>query len=233
MIDRPAPDAGGRQDRIRLALGDDRGRRVVFLSHCLLNENTRYLGGAFRPGAVTEVVEPFLRDGTGICQMSCPEQAAWGGVLKRHLLRFYCRPALRPVARAALPLFVAYTKLRYRFLARRVAREISDYVASGFEIVGVVGVGTSPSCGVVTTLDMAQMLEMIVGCPLARIDRRVMNGQVAVHARRGRGLFAAALVGELARRGLQVPVLEHDLRSEWPDSELAAGAHRVGATRSR
>ena len=29
-------------------LRDERGRRVVFLSHCLLDENVRYLGGAFR-----------------------------------------------------------------------------------------------------------------------------------------------------------------------------------------
>jgi predicted secreted protein len=49
----------------------------VFVSHCLLNENTRYLGGAFRPGAVGEVVDTYLRAGTGICQLPCPEQLAW------------------------------------------------------------------------------------------------------------------------------------------------------------
>ena len=42
-------------------LADERSGRVVFLSHCLLNQNTRYLGGAFRPGAVDEVVEPLPR----------------------------------------------------------------------------------------------------------------------------------------------------------------------------
>ena len=39
----------------------------MFVAHCLLNENTRYLGGAFRPGAVDEVVDIYLRAGTGIC----------------------------------------------------------------------------------------------------------------------------------------------------------------------
>ena len=51
---------------MRSKLRDERSGRVVFVSHCLLNQNTRYLGGAFRPGAVHEVVDPYLRDGTGI-----------------------------------------------------------------------------------------------------------------------------------------------------------------------
>jgi predicted secreted protein len=66
-----------RPSRVR-RLQDERSGRVVYVSHCLLNENTRYLGGAFRPGAVDEVVETYLRDGTGICQLPCPEQLAWG-----------------------------------------------------------------------------------------------------------------------------------------------------------
>lgn len=68
---------GRRVDRLQARLRDERSRRIVFLSHCLLNENTRYLGGAFRPGAVDEVVGSYLRDGTGICQLPCPEQQAW------------------------------------------------------------------------------------------------------------------------------------------------------------
>ena len=67
---------------------DKRSRRVIFLPHCLLNENTRYLGGACRAGAVEEIVQPCLEAGLGIIQMRCPEQFAWGGILKRGLLKF-------------------------------------------------------------------------------------------------------------------------------------------------
>ena len=87
------------RSRLRPKLADERSDRVVFLSHCLLNQNTRYPGGAFRAGAVMEVVEPYLRDGAGICQMPCPEQAAWGGVGKRYLVFGRGRPRLRPLAR--------------------------------------------------------------------------------------------------------------------------------------
>lgn len=59
------------------------------VSHCLLNQNVRYLGGAACPGVVPATVDAFIRNGTGLYQMPCPEQAAWGGVLKRYVLRFY------------------------------------------------------------------------------------------------------------------------------------------------
>jgi hypothetical protein len=49
-------------------LKDDRSKKVVFVSHCLLNENARYLGGAVRPGCVDEVVDELQRQGMGIVQ---------------------------------------------------------------------------------------------------------------------------------------------------------------------
>jgi predicted secreted protein len=64
---------------------DERSRKVIFLSHCLLNENTRYAGGATRRGIVEEVIRPCLVEGLGVVQMPCPEQIAWGGVLKPRL----------------------------------------------------------------------------------------------------------------------------------------------------
>jgi hypothetical protein len=38
-------------------LKDERSKRVIFVSHCLLNENTRYLGGAFRRGCADKFVD--------------------------------------------------------------------------------------------------------------------------------------------------------------------------------
>jgi hypothetical protein len=216
--------------RLQASLQDERSGRVVFLSHCLLNENTRYLGGAFRPGAVDEVVGVYLRAGTGICQMPCPEQLAWGGVLKRDLLFLYARPWLRPLLRLFVPALSAYTGARYRLLARRVARQIIDYQRSGFDVVGVVGVDASPTCGVTTTLDLDAALSAVVGCPLARLDRGFMNDTVVNgSARPGRGLFIEALSGALARRGARVPLLSHDLRSELPASPFTPGPHPAGA----
>ncbi len=57
-------------------LCDERGRRVVLVSHCLLNENTRYAGGATRPGAVVEIIDELIAAGCGIHQLPCPERLA-------------------------------------------------------------------------------------------------------------------------------------------------------------
>ena len=69
------------------SLKDSRSGKVIFLSHCILNENTRYLGGACRGGVIREIVEQCLDKDIGIVQMPCPEQIAWGGVTKRLMLQ--------------------------------------------------------------------------------------------------------------------------------------------------
>ena len=130
-------------------LKDERSKRVIFVSHCLLNENTRYLGGAFRRGCVDELVDFFQQEGLGIYQMRCPEQQAWGGVLKRHLSPFYGSKGtiLYRLRHVLLPLFLLYTCWVYRRLAKEVVKDVEDYLRSGFEVIGIVGVGGSPSCG--------------------------------------------------------------------------------------
>jgi predicted secreted protein len=194
-------------------LADERSRRVVVLSHCLLNQNVRYLGGAWSPGVVPDAVEPFIREGIGISQMPCPEQVVWGGVLKRLVVRFYgSRRTWAYRLRGVLfPLFLFYTRWRYRQLARRVAREIEDYVRSGFEVVEIVGVGDSPSCGVRHTLDLARSLPIVAEFDVASIERRAFNDQ-AVRACivDGQGLYMRALRARLERRGLSIAARDHD-----------------------
>jgi uncharacterized protein YbbK (DUF523 family) len=198
-------------------LKDDRSKRVIFVSHCLLNENTRYLGGAFRRGCLDELVDSFQQEGLGISQMRCPEQRAWGGVLKRYLLPIYGSRGtlLYRLRHLLLPLFLRYTRWRYRRLAKEVVRDIEDYVRSGFEVVGIVGVGGSPSCGVCTTLDLRRSLEVVAGCPLARLDRRVMNEEaVAACLSEGEGLFVAAVQRRLRHQRLSIRWYEHELLRE-------------------
>ena len=197
-------------------LSDARGNRVVFLSHCLLDENVRYLGGAFHSGATPDVL-PLLSGGVGICQMPCPEMRAWGGVHKRSLLRGYglCDTHLYPLRRILFRLFVLHTRLRYWRLARSVARDIEQYHEAGVTVLGVVGIGGSPSCGVCHTLDLSRSFETVARCPLAQIDRRTINER-AVRACRvqGEGMFVHALRKRLAGRRLEIPFLEHDLIAE-------------------
>jgi predicted secreted protein len=198
-------------------LDDDRAKQVAFVSHCLLNENVRYLGGAFRPGGVAEVIDELQSRGVGICQMPCPEQHAWGGVLKRRMLRAYGArdTVLYRFRGPLLRLFVLYTRIVYRRLARLVGRQIADYERSGFAVIGIIGVGASPSCGVRTTLDMRRSLEVIARTPVEQADRKAINRDAVVACREaGSGLYIAALKRELRRRRLTTALLEHDLVAE-------------------
>ena len=198
-------------------LPDARSREVVLVSHCLLNENARYLGGAFHSGpAVPEALE-LLKTGIGIHQMPCPERCAWGGVLKSYMLSAYGLDD-SPLRRVRWPLYWAFrqwTKLRYRLLARRIARDIADYQRAGIAVRAVIGVGASPSCGVHTTLDMRRSFAAAASCPLATITPDMVNGRVVRDCRvAGEGLFIRALKRQLQRRNLHVPFAEHDLIAE-------------------
>lgn len=200
-------------DRLR----DQRGRRVVLVSHCLLNQNTRYAGGATRAGAVAELVDELIGAGYGIHQLPCPERLAWGGVLKRHSLRLYHSKGgpLYPLRAVLLRGFVWWTRIVYWRLARQVAHDVTDYERSGVAVEGIVGIGASPSCGVTTTLDLRASLEVVAACRAAALTRDVMNEQAVLGCRRpGEGLFIKALDRQLKRHGLTVPALEHDLAAE-------------------
>jgi hypothetical protein len=149
--------------------------------------------------------------------MPCPEEHAWGGVLKRRMLRAYGAGGtfLYRFRGPLLRLFILYTRLVYSRLARRVARQIDDYERSGFTVIGVIGVGASPSCGVDTTLDIRRSFEAIAHTPPESVDRKTINRDAVIACRvAGSGFYIRSLRRQLARRGLTPPLLEHDLVAE-------------------
>lgn len=205
-----------REIEISERLADERGKRVALVSHCLLNENTRYAGGAFHSGAVPELIE-LQRRGIGVHQMPCPEQRAWGGVLKRRMLRAYGSEGslLYRFRAPLLRLFILYTRVLYRRLARQVVEDIADYESAGIEVVAIVGVGASPSCGVSTTLDLRRSFEVVATCPIASLDRTWLNQRAIVDCRSaGEGLFVRTLKRQLANAGERIPLIEYDLVAE-------------------
>ena len=196
-------------------LRDRRGEKVIFLSHCLLNENTRYLGGAPRSGPVPEIVRACVDRGIGIVQLPCPEAHAWGGVLKRRLLAFFgARGTVRyRVGIALLPVMLLYTRAVYRRLAREAARQMRDLVESGIDVIGIVGIDASPSCGVNLTLQIRRSLEAL-GALRDDATGSEVNDIVRAAVVGGEGLFVTSLRRQLARLGMTVPFGAHDLLRE-------------------
>jgi uncharacterized protein YbbK (DUF523 family) len=202
-------------------LDDVRSRRVALVSHCLLDQNTRYPGGAVCPGVVAGAVQPFLDDGVGLLQMPCPEQRTWGGVRRPPVLWVLRHRRLARALRPLLPVVRRYLRWRYAGLARGVARDAADAVAAGQQVVAVVGVAGSPSCGLRTTMDLEVALERVSRSRDEVTARWLSEDVVAAAERPGAGLFVQALQERLAARGIKAPFTEHRLPTEA--SELESG----------
>lgn len=204
-------------NRIRKIFEDKRSNRVIFLSHCILNENARYFGGAFRRGAIEELVGPLVEQGIGLIQMKCPEQSAWGGVHKKHLWNFLGskRRLLYRFRGVVVPLFRAYTRVKYRRLAREVLNEIAEYNKAGGEIIGLVGVDGSPSCGVLKSLEMKCAAEILASTDPHSADRLIFNNTLySKCVVNGPGIFIEELDRLLKRRGIVLRFYSIDIISE-------------------
>jgi predicted secreted protein len=125
---------GSFSDAYRLGyvfLSDKRKRRVIFISHCWLNINTRFPEGSAFEGANVPLIKTLLDSGLGIIQMPCPEYECLG------LEKWDYGEVIKDDLRAC-----------FRKQAEVVLKQIKNYLALGFEIVGILGMNPSPSCGV-------------------------------------------------------------------------------------
>jgi predicted secreted protein len=201
---------------LQRSLKDSRSGKVIFLSHCILNENTRYLGGACRAACIREIVEKCLDKDIGIVQMPCPEQIAWGGVTKRLMLLAYGAKGtlFYRILSLFFPVFLLYTRVIFRRLARETAGQIRDYLASGFSVVGVMGIDGSPSCGVSKTLDMRRSFESAACIDVESVTVEQMNSIISECLIDGRGIFMDMLQKELGKLLIHIPFTAHDLISE-------------------
>lgn len=206
-------------EQIRQKLKDERSMEVIFMSHCLLNINTRYFGGAWRRGCVNEIVTDAIEKRTGIVQIECPEQRAWGGVLKKYMwMPFDSKHPL--FYRLLLPLFIRYTRVVYRRIAVSLVKNIQGYIRSGFAVKGVIGVDGSPTCGVSTRLAMARCFEYLSGSKMASLKRDTFNNELyATCSEEGSGIFIEELKKLLNKKRLYIPVYAHSLIDEMKEAK--------------
>jgi predicted secreted protein len=154
---------------------DARSRRVVVVTHCILNANAKYGGGASYPGANTAFLEPYLRDGVGIVQLPCPESSFLGmsrwamtrGQYDTTAYRRHCAQILAPTLDT-----------------------LEEFSAAGYAIDAVWGVKGSPSCGVTETHEGYEGGEVGGSPSCARVA--------------GMGVYMTVLAQLLAERGLGI-----------------------------
>jgi predicted secreted protein len=128
---------------------DARSKAVVFVAHCMLNQNSISDGTASYPGPIREILELLCGSDVGIVQMPCPELVCLG--LDRGNIEGGKSPVLEENTRIRKLMSRSPAAGKIRQLAQQLVIQISEYRKYGFDIRGIVGVNRSPTCGVDTT----------------------------------------------------------------------------------
>ena len=157
---------------------DGRSKRVIFLAHCLLNQNAISDGTAVSPASFQAVIRLLLDAEVGIVQMPCPELCCLG--LDRGNIHGADSPVTVENTRIRESLGQDGPRRQLEALAGQVAHQILEYRKYGFAVLGIIGADRSPTCGVETTSDQGVELP-------------------------GRGVFMGALCRALERRGISLP----------------------------
>ncbi len=157
---------------------DNRSKKIIFVSSCLLNTNNKVRGLARYPGMCKEVFDTLHRYDLGIQQMDCPETLFIGinrwwytkNLYDTHGFRTHCREC-----------------------AERVVTYMEEYKRAGYKTVGVLSCDGSPTCGVsITSYD-----ENWGGSPIElEYNDAIIEGQ---------GVYIEELREEIKNRGLEVP----------------------------
>ena len=128
-------------------VNDKRSKKIALVAYCILNQNSRVLGLAERPSAITEIVEFLVRMDVGIIQMACPE-LTYAGILRKSQTKDEYDNVM--------------FKDHCRKIAEEIARQIQEYAKCEIKLKIVIGVDGSPSCGVTDSGILIEELRSIL-----------------------------------------------------------------------
>lgn len=172
-------------------------KKILFVSHCLLNTAAKVVMYNDREMAEEEALrlrflKKALAAGVQFVQLPCPEFLLYGRRRWGHVSEQFDTP---------------YFRAECRRMLRDVVLQLREYLAGSdrFEVLGVVGIDGSPSCGVDYTCfgdwggnlgDRADLAEVVATARLGRgagilmdeLQKMLAEEKISV---RFTGLFAA------------------------------------------
>lgn len=131
-----------------MVFDDKRSKKVVLVAHCIFNQSAKIDRCAHYPGMVREIVDALLDAGIGIVQMPCPELLILG--LDRQVDPGAAVTVESEDTRVAALMSQKPARARCREIAAGVVYQVQEYQKNGFEVLGVIGINGSPTCGVET-----------------------------------------------------------------------------------
>ena len=114
-------------------------KKIIFVSHCILNTASKVV--LYNQEEIDaeealrlEFVSTALKNGIQIIQLPCPEFTLYGSRRWGHVSDQFDNPFFRDHSRKILAPFI---------------QQLKEYLSNdSFEVLGIVGIDGSPSCGV-------------------------------------------------------------------------------------
>ncbi len=144
----------------------ERSKKVVFVSHCLLNQNVRAVDTERFAGSFKDMLDLFGESGVGIIQLPCPQIEFNGGLNRKTKNSDE----------------TSNYKNNCRKLSLEVIKQIEGYVKNSYQVVGILGVELSNTCGV----------------------HQIQNGRKNVP---GKGVLIEEIEKEMQKKNFQVPII--------------------------
>lgn len=164
---------------------------ILFISHCTINSYSKVV--SFKEAEEYEYeLKDFLdfiyEKDIGIVQLPCPEMHCYGLRRWGHVKEQFDHPHYRKECRK---------------LVEPITDQIIQYESNGFNVIGIMGMFGSPSCGVTNTcsgnwygeLGSNENLELM----LSTVDRVG-----------GMGIFMEEIKKILEEKELKIPLLEYN-----------------------
>lgn len=171
---------------------DRRGKKLLLVAHCILNQNSKIDACAYYPGAIREAAQAILDAEVGIIQLPCPELLCLG--LDRQADKAAVRSIESEDTRVAERMKEAKALQLCREIAGNVVYQIEEYQKHGFQVLGLLGVNGSPTCGVDTTWAADKEFE-------------------------GRGVLTEIIGSELQKKGISITMA--GLKAKNPEHAVA------------
>jgi len=160
---------------------DKRSRKIIAVSHCVLNQNSKLEGIASWPGIIEPVLKVISKSGAGILQIPCPEMMYEGiGRFDKSYEQYRC---------------AAFTKL-CNDIAEDVVDQIESYLGNGYRILAVLAIDGSPTCGYTLTQSAPEWKGLVAGSDI-RKARYVKE----------KGVFMDILERRFLARSIKIPFL--------------------------
>ncbi len=128
---------------------DKRGKKVILVAHCILNQNAKLDECAHYPGAIREIIQLLLERGIGMIQMPCPELIRLG--LDRQADKSTSHTVQSEDTRISRIMQEAEAQKLCKKISEDIVYQVEEYQKNGFEVLGLLGINGSPTCGVETT----------------------------------------------------------------------------------